>query len=459
MPAEMEMTTDAPGIELVSRPEWKLVCRIAASGGFTKSERLPRFLIYICEQFLTGNAHQINEQRIGAQIFNRGRDYNPGEDNIVRSYARLLRKRLDLYFAGEGRDEPMRIVIPRGGYVPVFESLIDVVKISASSTQTVHNEDARVELIATENESDAKETMDWERKPAAPFCPWLFASSRRASLIGLIVGLILASIVWWGVGAVQAQRAISPAHVLWAQLFQQNRDTLIVPSDSGLDLLQSLTSRSINLEQYANGSYLSEVPPQAGMDERALRVLGRGRYTSVASLNIVSRLVQLPEFVANRAQIRVARSVTAEDFKNSNVVLLGSVHSDPWVSLFESRLSFRLQYAPQEDASYVLNEHPIGTERKIYRETPESTSNATYGTIAFLPNLDGTGHVLILQGLNMAGTQATAGTLFTARAIQAVLKQASMPDGTLHPFELLVETTSIGASAPEFQVIATRIHS
>src|ERR1700734_4139769 len=62
---------------------------------------------------------------------------------------------------GEGRDEPMRIVIPRGGYVPVFESLIDVVKISASFTQTVHNEDARVELIATENESDAKETMDW----------------------------------------------------------------------------------------------------------------------------------------------------------------------------------------------------------------------------------------------------------------------------------------------------------
>ncbi len=109
----------------LSGPEWQLACRVAASKGFCKSEFLPRFLLYVCEQYLTGDTQEITEQRIGTQIFNRSTGYNPGEDNIVRSYARLLRKRLDEYFDGEGRDEPMRIVIPRGGYIPTFYSSPD----------------------------------------------------------------------------------------------------------------------------------------------------------------------------------------------------------------------------------------------------------------------------------------------------------------------------------------------
>ena len=45
---------------------------------------------------------------------------SPGEDNIVRNYARILSKRLEEYFARDRGHEPLRIVIPRGTYVPVF---------------------------------------------------------------------------------------------------------------------------------------------------------------------------------------------------------------------------------------------------------------------------------------------------------------------------------------------------
>ena len=43
-----------------------------------------------------------------------------GEDSIVRSQARFLRQRLEEYFATEGRDEPIRLTIPKGSYVPEF---------------------------------------------------------------------------------------------------------------------------------------------------------------------------------------------------------------------------------------------------------------------------------------------------------------------------------------------------
>jgi hypothetical protein len=233
---------------------------------------------------------------------------------------------------------------------------------------------------------------------------------------------------------------------------------LIVPSDSGLGILQNLTRHLVNIEEYANGSYLSDMPLPPGMDARNFNALGRERYTSVVSLNITAQLIRLPEFIPDRTKVRYARTIAAEDIKNSNVILLGSKHTNPWVSLFEKRLAFKLEYTPEVDDSYVLNEHPIGGEQRIYRNSVGGTSNLTYGTIAYLPGLNGAAHVLILQGLNMAATQAAADMLFDAHGIEPVLQQAKLPGGALRPFELLVETTSIGATAPTAQIIATRIY-
>ena len=101
-------------IPLSALPEWQLVQRIASSRGFNKSELLKNFLLYVCERSLTGDAQEITEQRIGIRIFGRPEGYDPGEDNIVRSYARMLRKRLDAYFAEEGAGETLRLLVPRG---------------------------------------------------------------------------------------------------------------------------------------------------------------------------------------------------------------------------------------------------------------------------------------------------------------------------------------------------------
>ncbi len=48
----------------------------------------------------------------------------------------------------------------------------------------------------------------------------------------------------------------------------------------------------------------------------------------------------------------------------------------------------------------------------------------------------------------MAATQAAADTLFDQEKILPILKQATKRDGTLNSFELLLETSNIGATAP-----------
>jgi hypothetical protein len=434
--------------------EWQLACRVAASKRLSKSDLLPKFLLYVCEQQLIGSAHEITEQRIGTQIFNRATDYNPGEDNIVRSYARLLRKRLDEYFEGEGRDEPMRIIIPRGGYVPIFHRRTDVQEaVSNISSSDFGNNSEQVvrsnEVVdVSETTAELGETITgarWQR-------PWLLL------LTGLIAGALLASVGWFAVHEMLGKRARGPAHVIWTQLFQQDRNTLIVTSDSGLGVLQNITGRLVTLEDYANGSYLTDGKPVPGLGPGNLNDLRQQRYTSVVNLNITVMLTQLPEFIASRSQIRYARSITAEDLKGSNVILLGSIHTNPWVSLFDSNLNFKLKYMPEVDQSFLWNEHPLGKEQKKYLNGTAGMVNRTYGAIDYLPNLDGTGHVLILQGLNMAATQAAADILSNPEEMKPVLKQAGLPNGSLKSFELLVETSSIGATDPSARIIATRFY-
>jgi hypothetical protein len=455
------LLVEAPAREfadLSARPEWKLACRVAASKGICKSELLPRFLLYVCEQQLMGKAHEISEQRIGTQIFNRPKDYNPGEDNIVRSYARMLRKRLNEYFEGQGSSEPIRIVIPRGGYVPVFqvnreESAPAPVAEAATEDAVAGCDDvvqAAAEPAVGSTRLSAKEENTQVLRSREALWRWIAVCVVcGVALTAAGRGLDLSA--WFGKGQ-------SASHAIWLQLFQQNRNTLIVPSDSGLGILQNLTGHLVTLEEYANKAYLAELKPPLGMSARNFNDLLQQRYTSVVALNITAMLTQLPEFIPNRGEVRYARSITPEDMKNSNIILLGSSHTNPWVSLFEKGTNFRLQYTPEVDESFVHNEQPKGGEEAIYRNGTDATANRTYGVIDYLPGLDGAGHVLIIQGLNMAATQAAAETLFDAQAMRPVLQQAARSDGSLKSFELLVETSSIGATAPGAQIIASRFH-
>jgi hypothetical protein len=445
---------DVPALDfelLRLRPEWHLACRVAASKRLCKSELLPRFLLYVCEQHLMGHPQEITEQRIGTQIFNRVPGYDPGEDNIVRSYARTLRKRLDEYFEDEGSDEPTRIVIPRGGYIPLF--------VPAGITNQPPGKTLQAAAIPLREEAPEPPPVPVS-EPETPFppaaTPRAWWTGIAAALLGIIVGLLIASAGWIAARRIEQSRERSAAHPIWAQLFQPNRVTLIVPADSGLGILQNLTGHLVPLDQYANGSYLNDMQPLPGVGLDNLNDLRRQRYTSVVDLNITSMLTRLPEFAAGHSEIRYARSITAEDLRTSNAILLGSSHTNPWVSLFESRLNFKLQYTPEVDQSFVLNQHPTPTEKAFYRNG-FPTANRTYGVVDYVPSLDGAGHVLIIQGLNMAATQAAADVLFNGESMQHFLRDASV-NGSVRSFELLVETSSIGATAPDVEIIATRFY-
>jgi hypothetical protein len=98
--------------------------RILNSTQLITSPSLSRFLRYIVEETLAGRSAEIREYTLGVYVFDRGADFNPRLDPIVRVQARNLRGRMAKYYEGPGADDPIRIELPKGTYVPIFHKRV-----------------------------------------------------------------------------------------------------------------------------------------------------------------------------------------------------------------------------------------------------------------------------------------------------------------------------------------------
>ncbi|KNG92113.1 hypothetical protein [Pseudaestuariivita atlantica] len=99
--------------------------RILKSSQFVETTRLQRFLRYLVDQKLAGNDEALKGYSIGLDVFDKPDDFDPAIDTIVRVQASKLRSRLDLYYATDGSEDPLRILVPKGSYVPVFQVAFD----------------------------------------------------------------------------------------------------------------------------------------------------------------------------------------------------------------------------------------------------------------------------------------------------------------------------------------------
>jgi hypothetical protein len=111
----MQLNTNRDHTEIRSELE-----RILASRRFRHATSQSRFLKYAVEETIAGNGHLIRENRIAHEGFGRDESFDARLDPIVRTQARKLRFRLTMYYETHGLNDPVRIELIKGSYVPRF---------------------------------------------------------------------------------------------------------------------------------------------------------------------------------------------------------------------------------------------------------------------------------------------------------------------------------------------------
>ena len=453
-------------LQLDSDPRWQLAQRVVASRHFVRSALLSRFLLYIVAESLLDRSENITEHAIGVRVFDRPASYRTVEDNIVRNYARQLRRRLSDYFAEEGAGEPLQIDIPLGGYIPAFPEPFSEKDDCSRKPAPAAQHDPPVPIrIVPEGPADAGLAIAVEPPVKKPIPRGLLFS-----VLFALYSAVLIAVVWFAAVRLHAPRPAAadpssatlaaspdplPAAPLWTALFRSDMNTWIVPSDAGLNLLEDLSRRPIALADYINGgSARLDLPP---LDSHSQADLRGQHFTSFVDLEIVSALTRLPQFNPERAVLRFPRDLRLDDIRNNNAIILGSVSSNPWAAMAEANANFRIVNGVGMQGAVIVNARPQPGEAQTYVSHWNEPDHETFALISCFPNLSGNGRLLVLQGLDVAGTQAAAEALLHPTAIAPILKKASRADGSLRSFEILLRTTSIQGAAARTSVVGSRV--
>ena len=96
--------------------------RIILSTDFRGSEKQIKFLSFVVNEALEGRASQIKGYTIAVTVYGRTEKFDPQVDPIVRVEAGRLRRALENYYFKAGTNDPVRIEIPKGGYIPSFHT-------------------------------------------------------------------------------------------------------------------------------------------------------------------------------------------------------------------------------------------------------------------------------------------------------------------------------------------------
>lgn len=94
--------------------------RILEDPEFQATGRQREFLQFVVTETIAGRVEEIKGYTVATEVFGRKEDFDQSIDPVVSIQASKLRRALERYYLVAGKNDPVRIDIPKGTYVPTF---------------------------------------------------------------------------------------------------------------------------------------------------------------------------------------------------------------------------------------------------------------------------------------------------------------------------------------------------
>lgn len=174
---------------------------------FARADRARSLLSYLVQTEQNGDATRLKGFSIAQDVFGKDDDFDPAMDAVVRVQAGRLREHLSAFYAGEGKDEPIEISVPKGTYVPTYlrrgQSVNGAADASSSSPRIVDfgNSSGSFKLdVEAPNEPLAATRKLSDRPDAEPhdalLSPFIVRNVKRFWLALAIIVLLLTVILF-----------------------------------------------------------------------------------------------------------------------------------------------------------------------------------------------------------------------------------------------------------------------
>jgi hypothetical protein len=372
--------------------------RLLSNKRFANAPMKRRFIQLICKAYLDGRAEELNEYMIGCEVFGRNNSYNPALDPIVRVGAHELRKKLESYYKDEGKNDDILLDVPIGSYIPVF-------------TRRTH----APEIVETP-----------EIDPPVPIpIPISITDSINHRQIFIRIGLgVLVSAMMilvylnWQLRQ-QIKREAAPKKVteiynrIWGGLLKEANPALLVLSNPPVYRFGK-TADGLAGPYTDLTTAESKVMEEIFMRERLViknwsphrLMLSYDEHTSIGETIGLFRIASVFNKMGKNLVLKQSRTVSAEDLKNHDSILLGS----GWVNEWQESMPVRKCFTTGAGAVIINHNLPPGQKQRYEARYDEETGRLIedYAVITVKPGISERKTLIVLAGMHSAGTQAAA---------------------------------------------------
>lgn len=405
--------------------------QVLSSRTFHRSDLLIKFVKYVCERELAGQADQITEYSIATEALGRPGDFAPEADSSVRSRAHALRRKLEDCYREELQDASVRIVLPKGSYVPEF--------VVAGTNAEAPAPPAEVATSTGISRSDGRLYL---------FCLLAFVLGVGATL--LATSLLRQPLP--NAGRVATPESLRQA---WGPLLTPNAEVLVVvgiPKQFwARDFTGLGTPRNevwypkLPQDQPLNNWFFDNKPPSEQHFILLHPNVGSPLWGDVAgALGAVRTLAAY----GVKHQVLPERVLKPYALRGRNVLLFGNPEYSPAIRQFVQDAPFRVEYDTESHWEAVVNHKPLPGEPAAFRRSSGDDNFGVITVIAEERDETRSSQIVIFSGLTSAGTQA-AEEFFSSPADLGDLQRRFQAEGITRgsnawpqSYQVVVEATT-----------------
>ena len=453
--------------ELMAQPEAIAIPRpvvlramsdVLDSKPFRTSKQCQNFLRYVVLNTLDGKDDALKERVIGAAVLERLPDYNTGDDPVVRIRAADVRKRLAMYYQGEGKDATLCITIPSGSYRAFFHHAETSPESGDAPADAVRPDAVADEPEVTTSGMDAPGQLPVEAvtargvqspAPTSTEAAVLRAKGGRRHAMGavaaLLVILVAGGVTWYARAARQRE-----FNAFWAPTLDQPRPPIVyVGSNAVYRLSKGFMQRYEAAHPGYNGLESLPAIDRTGtisgsdLDEDNKDFVGLGDVAAAVSLATFFKGRNV------RYDLRFGRDIVFGDFRTTPVVLIGAFN-DSWTLELNDKMPYRFSVSngvkrlEGQGHSWQTWYGTDGVPREDYALITREISKKTGES------------VIAVAGLDQSGTRSAAEFVSTPAALDAALRK--LPAGWQNKeVQLVLHATIVDYVPTGYEVIASSV--
>ena len=382
---------------------------LLSSSVFRGSKRCHDFTSYICGKVFEGAADTLKERTIAQEVFGRSPHEGFGDDNIVRVGAREVRRRLALYYSGEGTDNLVRIELPTGCYVPEFR-------------------------YQSERPQPLSEPRRLNAPPAAVVRGW----PRRYVWTAVAVVLVF---VFGALYLRSARHSSAPFEKFWSPAFDSPTAVIVMPHP----IAYLPSAHALLLDQEMNGK-------PGSVEVRAINVPSDrldgndfvpvfNHYVGFGDAIAAAETLSVLALHGRSAQLRLADKLEFSDLYGSTVILIGGAFANRWTAEITKNLRYQFLFEDQSKPWIVDSQ----SDKKwgLSNITDDRRTSEDYILICRMPHAQTGKFLVLVAGLTVFGTEAGGRILSNPKLLEPIL-QGLPKDWETRNLEIVMKVEVVG---------------